>query len=507
MTKELLRNETLASKLIKNWFWLYLFSFLIAPTGYIIKILVSNSVSVAEVWVLYSIISFITILSTYNWLWLTSSLKYFLPKYWYNKQYDYAKTAILISLWVQLATSLLIIAILFFGADWFALNYFKDPSSVQILKYFCIYFLGINIFQVIQSVIIAFQDGFNSKLIDFIKMWATVIFVWAFFLLWKQTILHYSISWVAGLIISVIAWLIIFKSNYSQTITKWELKFQKDMLKEYKKYSLRTFLSMNAGVLLWQIDQQMVLVMLWKESAGYYSNYLSILNIRNILIAPIMTILLPMISEIISKKENSKLNLLNNIFYNNFGIFALSLWVLMVVLWPEISTILFGNKFLFSWVLIQLGAGFIILNTLLWYNFNVLAGMSKVKTNTKIIAIATIVNIIANYIFIKFIWIYWAIAWTILWWSIMFIMTLLEIKKTHKVKINWKFSIKNTVLIWVITTWIYLFKWNFFILEDAYRYSNLIHLIIIWSIYYLIILWFNYKKIFILKNEINKLKG
>jgi len=53
------------------------------------------------------------------------------------------------SLAVQMITSVGIIFLLFFGAEWFATNYFHSPQAAQILKYFCFYFLGVNLFQVI----------------------------------------------------------------------------------------------------------------------------------------------------------------------------------------------------------------------------------------------------------------------------------------------------------------------------------------------------------------------
>jgi hypothetical protein len=62
------------------------FSFLIAPTGYIVKIVISNSVSVEELWVLYSVMSLMTILGSYNDFGMTESLNYFLPGYIHDKR-------------------------------------------------------------------------------------------------------------------------------------------------------------------------------------------------------------------------------------------------------------------------------------------------------------------------------------------------------------------------------------------------------------------------------------
>jgi hypothetical protein len=43
------KEETLSEKFIKKGFWLYFFSFLIAPSGYIIKLVISNDLSVEDV--------------------------------------------------------------------------------------------------------------------------------------------------------------------------------------------------------------------------------------------------------------------------------------------------------------------------------------------------------------------------------------------------------------------------------------------------------------------------
>jgi hypothetical protein len=39
---------SLAEKFLKKGFWLYLFSYILAPIGYIIKIIISGNISVSE---------------------------------------------------------------------------------------------------------------------------------------------------------------------------------------------------------------------------------------------------------------------------------------------------------------------------------------------------------------------------------------------------------------------------------------------------------------------------
>jgi len=67
-TIDLLEDENLGQKLVKKGFWLYLFSYLIAPAGYLVRLLISNSpeVSVSDVGILYTIIGLVNFLNVYN---------------------------------------------------------------------------------------------------------------------------------------------------------------------------------------------------------------------------------------------------------------------------------------------------------------------------------------------------------------------------------------------------------------------------------------------------------
>lgn len=74
-------DETLADKFVKKGFWIYFFTFLIAPLGYMTKVMISRDLSVEEVGMIYGVMSFLTLLSLYNDLGCTESLNYFLPKH------------------------------------------------------------------------------------------------------------------------------------------------------------------------------------------------------------------------------------------------------------------------------------------------------------------------------------------------------------------------------------------------------------------------------------------
>lgn len=506
MDGELLADQPLGQKLIKKGFWLYFFTILIAPTGYFIRVIVSNSVSVADVGIIYSIMWLMGILSAYHDLWLTEALQYHLPKYWIQKKYNAFKTSIYFTMIVQTITGILIALILFFGADALATHYFHSPEAVHTIKIFCLYFLGVNFYNVLYSIYISFQDVIQYKIVEGIRGYATLIFTLLFFFLWSLNIANFTRARIIGLGISLFISGILFWRKYGYTLQKWVLQRESSLIKKQIKYAFRIFIGINVIYLLGQIDQQFVIYFLGAEKAWYYANYLSLILSFSILTGPLLWYLFPLTTELIEKKEQIKLKELKNILYKYFSIFAISVSWLFIALGPEIATILFGQKFMYSGQLLTYSAGFLIFYVLFNINFSLLAGMGKVKARAKIIGIALVTNIVLNLLFIYLWGIVWVIAATMISWVMLFVMSYRTANKSWEIQFNRWFLTKNAVIILLMALLIYYFKDNIFVLEDGYRYKNLLYLIVISLAYLLIVAWTNWASIQLLKKELKNIK-
>ena len=505
MERELLTDQPLGQKLIKKGFWLYFFTYLTIPATYFIKVIISNSLSVADVGILYSIVSLIGLLNIYNDLWLTESLQYFLPRYWIKKQYNYAKTAIYLSFIIQIFTALLIVLLLRRGTPRLATHYFHSSEAAIILKYFCFYFLGINILQTLQSIFMAFQDTFSYQISDLIRNRAILGFTVFFFVTGTGNITNYSLNRVLWLIIGIIiAWYMFWK-KYKKQVFQWKIVFDKPMIREYTKYALRCFLWLNVLTLFTQITQQIVIIMIGAEAAWYYTNFISLFLISNVILWPIMNLIFPLISELITKNDNQKLSTLFNIFYTYFTVLALSLAGIFLVIGPEIALIIYGKNFLFSWELLSRSSLFTVLVILFGFNYFVLAGMGKIKERVKILAIATIVNIISDIILIQYFNIYGALISLVISWIILFIFSYRLVTKIHKIHLDRKFICQNIIYIAWLSSIIYYIKDKIFIIDNSMRYTNLGYMIIIIIWFYLLFCLFNYKKLWSIKKEMTKI--
>ena len=504
---ELLADETLSQKLIKRWFRLYFFWYLTAPLGYFVRLLISNSpeVSVADFWVMYSIISLITFLYTYNDLGLTESLKFFIPRFYIKKEYNNIKTTIRLSLWVQISTWIIIAAWLWFGSDRLSIHYFHSEHAWIILKYFCVYFFLNNIFQVLQTIFYSFQRTFETQIISFIQeVWVLLFVIFCFFS-GRWDIEWYSLSWITWTSIAIIAALLLYK-RYRWNIMQWEFKWNKIILNKYVKYALWAFIGSSIGTLFGQIIQQMVLYFLGAENAWYYSNFLSLFYIGTMLIGPILWLILPIVSELIEKKDHHKLWLLYSFFYNYFSIFILSFSVLFIALWPEISIALFWKEYLTSWILLSQTWIFLLFSLLSSFNYSVLAWMWKVKERVYITWISCILMIISAYILVKTLDIWW--AWIAFWLGTLYTwwLSLLLLKREkYSLKFDCKFIIRNILLF--IALWVTIYLWKKYLIDvDWNRRYMIVRLIIIGLLFYWIIAIWNFWIVKKLKSEIINLK-
>ena len=486
------QHSSLSEKFLRKWFWLYLFSFVIAPIGYIIKIIISWELSVEEVWILYWVISLITLLSSFSDFWMTESLKYFIPKYATTKSYDKIKSILSYAFFIQILTWIIIALFLFSGADFLGEFYFKSEKAKEVLQIFCLFFLWMNIFRVFNTFFLAVQNTFYNRLTDFIRIVFILISVLTIYFLDMWSLSNYSISWIIWLYFWIISVLYIFYIKYNKKYFKKEkIIFSKVLFKKIFSYAIIVFIWAQAGAILSQIDMQMVIYILWPKEAWYYTNYLSIVSIPFMIIWPIMHLLFPVFSELHEKKDFKKIRLIKQIFQKNFIIIVIVFNILFFVFAETIAYILFWEKFIESWNILRYSILFLVFNFLLQINFHILAWIGKVMERVKIIFIAIVFNFFMNLILIKLIWVYWAALATAFGWILIWILSEIKLGKEFRSKFDYIFMIKNIILSIILwTIWFYyildLFIW-------LWRIESLIYLSVFSLIYYLILFILNNK--------------
>lgn len=495
-------NESIGSKLIKKGFWLYLFSFLTAPLGYIIKISVSGEISASDMWVLYWVISLITILASYNDFWVTESLKYFLPKFLWEERKDKIKWVLFLALIVQSITSILLLLFFWFWSEWLSINYFKSPLAEDVIKTYSFFFIFVAIFGIIKTFFEAIQNTFISRWIEFLRMIGYLSFTLLFIFLDLASLKNFALSAVLGLIISTILLVIIFIPKYKENFRWIELYKDRDFLKKVLKYGLLVFIWSQAWVLLSQVDMQLIIYLVWTEGAWYYTNYVSIMTIPFMILWPIFGFLLPLFASLNNENGKEKMVKLKEILFKYFSVLAVASGIFFFVFGKQIAFTLFWEKFIPSWEIIIYSSLFLVFNFLLQINFGLLWGVWKIHKRVKILFIALIFNTIMDIILVETIWIWWAALATGMGWLLIFILSEIEARKEFKIFFDYIFFIKNLIII-VFLGILFALLW----IENTSRLMNLLMLIWYWWILGFVLIIANFKDVKWFISEIKRLKS
>jgi len=502
------QHWSLAEKFIKKWVWLYIFSFIIAPMGYIIKIIVSWELSVSELWILYGIISLITMISAYNDFWMTESINHFVPKFVTEKRFDKVKSILLYALIAQMSTGISIALFFYFWADYISEHYFKSIAAAWSLKVFAFYFLGINVLQILTVFLQSIQNTFLQKSIELIRMICTLLLTVWVFMMDYGSLVNYSYTLVLGIYIWIIFAVTLFYFKYFKLYFQNErILWDKDLFITIFKYWGLVFLWSQAWVILSQIDMQMIIFMLGTTDAWYYTNYLSIISIPFMIIGPIFGLLFPVFSELHSKWENDKITLVKSIFTNNFLIIGLAFNIFLFTFSLPIAYVLFWIKYLTSGVILQYSVLFLVFNFLLQINFSILAWVWKVKERLKIVLAAVWINFVTNIIFIYLFWVIWAAIATWIGWIYMWGATEYFTRDDYPLKLDKINIIKNVLFLWVLSFIILYIFWNF-----TYFTFNISRIfwffILLWTslIYFCIFFIINYSMFQNFYSEIKKLR-
>ncbi len=509
MQKNILQEETLSHKLISKWFWAYVFVIFTAPLGYLIRLVASNTLSVSDVWIFYWVLSLISLLYSYNDIWLTESMQYFLPKYWLENKKWQIKNTIWLSFFMQLITWIIIFSLLFFNAEWLAIHHFHTVEAVNVIKIMSFYFLWYNLIQVCSSIFIAFQDTFNSWLMWFCNLFSAFIFSVLFRIFASFNVSLFALAWIIWVVMWITIWIIQLLRKYNHILKIPREKMDKNLISAQFKYAFWVFFTTNVSTLLWNVDQQLVLNRLWTESSWYFTNMLSLLNIFIAIVSPLLWLIFPIATELSTRKEKNKFKLLESTMYTHFAFIATIMWWMFLVFWQEISVLLYGEKFRFSWELLQILWPCLIFNCLSSLNFYLLAWLWKIKQRFIILLISLIVNISCNILvlFVLNLDLHAVISVLALSRIVQFIWWIMYIKKEYPFNFDWKFFLKNVLIIWILCL---LFRWIKNNSELFYPNQNrrqlLFMLAWICMIYAWIIAWFNRWKIKALRNEVQKVR-
>jgi O-antigen/teichoic acid export membrane protein len=319
----------------------------------------------------------------------------------------------------------------------------------------------------------------------------TMLYVIFVFFLWYSSIINFSYWWILWLFVATIISLIIFYIKYYKTYLQNEkIILKKSLIKETTTYAFLVFLWASAATILSQIDMQMIIYILWTTDAGYYTNYLSIINIPFLIIWPVLGFLFPVFSELYSKQNIEKIKFIKQIFTKIFLIIGIMFNIFFFIFAPILAYTIFGEKFIESGNILKYSILLLVFNFLLQINFNLMAWVWRVKERVKIISIAIFFNFIANLILIKFMWVEWAALATWLWWVLIWVMSEKKLWEKYFSSFERKPIVLNLAVFVILgVIWYNFVVWDYSAFSRVESFFMLWWCFFIWSLIFLGVNW------------------
>jgi O-antigen/teichoic acid export membrane protein len=268
------------------------------PLSYIVNILISSDLTVAQVGFFFSLTGLVSLLSVYSDMGMIESLNYYLPKYLVNKDYARAKGIFHFAIGVQICMTLFLTLVLYYGAIPLATYYFRSPQYTHIIEICSLFFIGLNILHIGTALFTVSQDTKMAKMADFVRAVCMAIGVVALYMSARGNVETYMWIYIISLFLGAVFGIFFaYRRYYAPYFSPVTAIYQRDILTPFAMYSLATLLTANIGMLFSQLDLQMVQYMLGLKEAGYYRQYLAIIGIPFLIFAPIVGFLFPLISE------------------------------------------------------------------------------------------------------------------------------------------------------------------------------------------------------------------
>lgn len=304
-------NQPQSQKLLNSGITILFFGLLISPLGYLLRIVLSRSLSIEMYGLLYAVLSLFAVLAMFNDLGYGYALAYYIPKYFKKKEYAKCWNLYIYDQYIEFFTSLFISAILIFSSNYLSIHYFKHSDSKILIYLFCMYLIGNGIVSSIQKLLIGLQQEKIYSSIEFFRMFFTLSFSLFFFLFDINNIFYYATAFVVSYIFVAILFLIIVKLKFKYIITpvKWDKKL---FLKSFK-FGFPVFLSSSLYLLTNYTD--VIFLTYFKDvfTVGIYSVILPIASISVFLFEPVKKMIIPFVSEQTETNKDKVVLLINNI--------------------------------------------------------------------------------------------------------------------------------------------------------------------------------------------------
>lgn len=475
--------QTISPKIIKGSFIVLFLAFLGSFFAYLIRVILSHALSVEGYGLFYAIFGLFTILTTYIDLGLGYSIIYLLPKYIKLNNYSKAWNIFAYGQLIPFGVSLLISIILIIFAPFLSKNYFKIPGSELLIYIFCIYLISFTVIYSLTQAYGGMQKVKYYSSISFVRWFLTVIITLIFLTGGFSNIVYYAAAFSLAHILTAIIYLYLLFRNH-KFISSNKIILDKVTIKEMFDFSMPALAEAIVYSLILFGDNFFLILFRGVKEVGVYNVIYPLSSIPIILINPLTTLILPLVSHMMEGERESLKNMLEKVL--QIIPFAGLYFSLFIATFPSsVISLIFGQKWLslaeLPLTLLSMGAIAILMSVILG---SITLGTGQVWRKLRVTFYASLINLIMNALFIWYLGVVGAVITTSLFALILCYLFIRIIKSSVPIRLPYTLYLKLSIF--AVSFYFVVRQFNI----EIQDWSKFIFIGILYSVIYLIFGYF-----------------
>lgn len=385
---------TYTRKAFYGFLWVTVAAIFANVFGYLLRLLLARSLTVAEYGLIYSIMALFGLVSLFQHLGLGEAIAKYTSSFTARNDDRSIKEVLIWSSIMLYCSTFLIAIVAWVLAKWLGDAYFQTPIASTLVIIYAVAILLSPIGIIIPSFFQGRQRMDLQSLYVVVQSGTLLLSTW------------FLLNAGYGIKGAMIAYVLLYAVMYAvflpivfiviPGLARIKMRIVSATPRLLLKYSIPVMLTSVAGIILSFTDTAMLTFFSSLEEVGVYQAALPTANILLFLTSVIATVLLPLVAELWEKKEESLLAVAIADLYLYVLILVLPM-VLVALIFPDIIlNLLFGASYIGGARILQflaISAFFLTMNAI---NTSALSGIGLPAETTKAVMIGAGVNFVVN---------------------------------------------------------------------------------------------------------------
>ncbi len=411
--------------------------------AYLIRFVLAKNLSVEDYGLFYAVLSIILLVVLIEKLGLDEALTKFIAEFRARKKKSLIKSSIVSVFFITSAMSILLTIVLIMSSDFLAINYFHNPKAKILIVLLALFLVFRQVTFLIKGIFRGFNEMTNYSLVDMLRNILILLICFIGFLFTKSILVPALAYLISSILLILIFIPLIFK--IFPEFKEIRLKYSRPLALKLLKFGMPMILGSACLFILEYIDTIMLTYFSGLRSVGLYNVAYPLASILSYLGVAIATVVFPFASELWAMKYKEKLQVGVNLIYKYS---FLIMWPLSSIMFtfPElVLKVFFGAKYLEASAPLKILSVGMLFLALANINGQIISGIGKPKTFTKIIVISSLLNVILNLILVPSYDILGASIATSLSFFFMFVLTSRKTGHFLKIKLPFADWFKNLI--------------------------------------------------------------